>query len=806
MMSAELRGQASRIGILAATILLTWGALLIGRLTEEIHLEVGDRSPQNFFAPESMTVVDEQATAQARENAYNNEPSVYTLNPEVTNTVIQDIAAFFVRVQEIAQPPPPEGSTATTQPAPITTAPPPPAEEEAAAPTTTVPATTTTSTLPPPPPVEEQIEALGREFALPVTTLETVVVLANDPEHGGTYLQELRDESVRVAQDFLEGAIRPGELNSEIRPRLQSNPPFVFLPLQLADQTDIVSRAVADVVDEFLQANETLDETATEEAREAARDAVPEITQTYDFGERIVSEGEPVETLELAALQQAGLLRRPGGLSSLALLAMVGVLVAVLSFYLARFRPDFWVRPKRVVLFGLLIVLSALAARAVAVLLVPTNVSLGYLVPAAAFGFMAAILFDARMAVVTSVAVGALTGLATYDPSMLTGSLGYTLFALLATLVPVPFVSAISARADFRRAVGYSGLALAPIAGSIAWLFHGQSAGMEAIGWGLLNAAASGIIAQGLLPFLENLFDITTSFTLLDLTDRNHPALRLLEEEARGTFNHSLMVGTLADRGARAIGANPLLARAAAYYHDLGKTEDPAFFIENQFGGHNPHDSMLPEESAAIIRQHVEDGRRLARQYRIPSEVAEGVLAHHGTGLMRYFYHKAMDRYGENVEPEQYRHRGHKPHTAEMTILMLADAVEGACRALVLHEDPTAEGIRRTIDRVVAEKQADGQLDESALSLGELKAVRDAFASALIGHYHQRIPYPDFPEPPSEAEPVREPVPPAEVSRPSVWERPTRTRPSFGDGFSSVVMVVVGVALVLITWAVVAAL
>jgi putative nucleotidyltransferase with HDIG domain len=779
MMSADLRAQATRIGILVATILLTWGALLIGRLTEEIHLEVGDRAPQPFYAPEFMTVVDEQATADAREFAYNNEPSVYTLNPDIANTVTQDIDAFFVRVRQLAQPP--ADTSATTQPPP-TTAPPLP-EGEGEPTTTTAPPTTTSA---PPPPKEEQIVTLDQEFPLEISTIETVVEVANDPENGSRNLEELRGESVSLAQQLLDETIRPGEL-SRVRTALRTSPPRVLLPLDLAEQTEPASRAIADVVAEFLQPNETLDRTASEEAREAARQAVDEVTQTYRFGEPIVTEDEPVDPVELAALRQADLLRRPGGLDPAALLAVVSVLVAVLSFYLARFRPNFWVQPNRVLLFAVMIVLSALAARAVAVLLVPTTVSLGYLIPAATFGFMVAILFDARMAVLTAVAVGALTGLATYEPDMLTGSLGYTLFALLGTLVPVPFVSAISARADLRRAVGFSGLALAPIAGSIAWLFHGQDAGVEAIGWGLLNAVLSGLVAMGLLPFLENLFDITTTLTLLDLTDRNHPALRLLEEEARGTFNHSLMVGTLADRGARAIGANPLLARAAAYYHDLGKTEDPAFFIENQFGGQNPHDSMPPEESAAIIRQHVEDGRRLARQYRIPSEVAEGVLAHHGTGLMRYFYHKAIDRYGEAVEPDRYRHRGHKPQTAEMTILMLADAVEGACRALVLHEDPTAEGIRRTIDRVVAEKQADGQLDESALSLGDLKAVREAFASALIGHYHQRIPYPDFPEPPREApkEPEPEQVPPQEVLRPSVWEPPTRPRSSFGDGFST---------------------
>ncbi|MDP8957671.1 MAG: HDIG domain-containing protein [Actinomycetota bacterium] len=751
MSRVELGSALGRAIVILLTILLTWAALLIGRLTPEIDLEVGDEASQTFFAPEYMEVIDEEATGQARTFAYNNTPTVYSTNPDTTNAVISDIDRFFQRATQVARPPGAEPTTATT--VATTGAPPPTTAAGGAADqrATTTSSSATTSTTLPPPPVEEQITVLQAEFrTVAPSTIETVVALAN-AEDGSERVGRLRDEAVQVAQELLEGGIRPNEL-SQVQSDLLASPPFIFLPFDFPVDQAVARQAAADVVSAFLQANETPDEAATEERRQEAREAVVEVEETFIAGQPIVTEGEPVSALQLKALRQAGLLRAPGGLSAAALLAMVTVLVAVLAFYLARFRPDFWARPKRVMLFGLLILLSALTARAVAVLLVPSSPSLGYLVPAAAFGFMAAILFDARMAVLTAVAVGTLTGLATFDPEAASGALGYSLFALLAPLVPVPFVSAISSRADLRRAVWYSGLALAPMAGSIAWVFQGQQVAIEAIAWGVVSALISGFLAMGLLPFLETLFDITTALTLLDLTDRNHPALQLLEEKALGTFNHSLMVGNLADGAARAIGANPLLARAAAYYHDLGKTEDPWFFIENQFGGSNPHDSLHPEESAAIIRQHVEAGGRLAEQYRIPSEVAEGVMCHHGTGLMRYFYHKARERYGQEADPSRYRHQGRKPRSKEMTILMLADAAESACRAMVLNEEPTVESIHRVIERVVGEKQADNQLDESALSLGELRRVKEAFAGALIGHYHQRIPYPDFPETQEELE------------------------------------------------------
>ena len=179
----------------------------------------------------------------------------------------------------------------------------------------------------------------------------------------------------------------------------------------------------------------------------------------------------------------------------------------------------------------------------------------------------------------------------------------------------------------------------------------------------------------------------------------------------------------------------------------------PQYFVENQFGVSNPHDALPPAESAAIIRSHVAEGLRLARQYRIPPDVAQGILTHHGTSLMRFFFHKAIDGLGDdNVNPIDYRHRGRKPKSKEMVIVMMSDATEAATRSMVQHEDPTSEGIRKLVEQVIGEKVEDGQLEESDVTFGELTLIKEAFVDALIGYYHTRVPYPGFPGPQVEEE------------------------------------------------------
>ena len=417
------------------------------------------------------------------------------------------------------------------------------------------------------------------------------------------------------------------------------------------------------------------------------------------------------------------------------------VLVGLLGFYLARFRPEFWSRPRMVALLGIMIVLGAASVRATVAL---QDIS-WYVIPAVAFGFVTAVLFDQRIAILMALAVGVLTAVGTLDT-------GVTVYASLAAMAPIPFVSAVSTRGTFRNAVIFSSLVAAAIAAATSWFFHipaPEQTVVEFVGISVAFAfgvsVLSSLVGLAALQFFEAAFDITTALSLLDLTDRNHKALQMLQEKAFGTFNHSLMVGTLADAAARSIGANNLLARAMAYYHDLGKTENPTYFIENQFGIPNPHDQLTPEESAGVLRNHVTDGVALARTYKIPTDVTEGIVSHHGDGVMRYFYEKARTDHGEDVDINDFRHVGHKPRTKETAIVMLSDSLEAACRAEFQNHEPSPEAIEKIVNKIVDEKFEDGQLSESPLTFAELTRIRKAFLDSLVGHYHQRIAYPNFP-------------------------------------------------------------
>ncbi|NOY57066.1 MAG: HDIG domain-containing protein [Actinobacteria bacterium] len=602
--------------------------------------------------------------------------------------------------------------------------------------------------------IETQIQLLEAEYPTlqPETRKLLVSVATGDVMRLVTgrvpYLAEIRAAALDRATTLLQQGLANADDLATARAGLAQMPPTVSLDGSLDFDA---SKAAGDVVSALLQINKFKDEAKTEQLKQEARDAVADTEVEYKQGEKIVGVGTPVTEVQLAAIEQLSLLRQTVP-EQAAMLLVVVLVVGMLIFYLARFRAQFWAHTRRVLLFGLLIVLAALVARGVAILTPADQPAVGFLLPAAMFGFMAAILFDARIGVVMAMAVGALTGLATRDA-------GLTLFALLSAMTPIPFVSSISARGDLRKAIVYTALVMFPMAAGIAWFFNGWDGAVTAGLYGFANGLfLSGLIGVAAVSFLEIMFDVTTTLRLLDLTDRNHPALQMMEEEARGTFNHSLMVGTLADKAAKAIGANNLLARAAAYYHDLGKTQNPQFFIENQFGISNPHDSLPPEESAAIIRDHVSKGVELAKRYRIPTAVADGIVSHHGDGIMRYFYHKACERYGvDNVDVDDYRHYGHKPQSKEMAILMMADALESAARAVFADKDPTPDRIEEIVEQVVGEKVADGQLGESDLTLGELTRVKAAFVDSLVGYYHQRIPYPGFPDSPAESPPITTP-------------------------------------------------
>ena len=762
---------AIRAVVLAVTVVFASVALVFGQGDDPVPvvLTEGEPSPQSFTATRFVEVLDQAATDSAKTAAAADVIDVYDTDAEATAAVLASIGDFFNNTRTQAEPifidddpgiiipsttepstttttTLAEGEETTTTSSTTTTTVTTDAgdgEDTTTSSSTTTSSTTTTTTEPPRPAEFLQIQELRRLH--PLLRTETVVAMVEllnddfDRDEGEPALFGIVEtEAVDIAEELLSSGIRSTEL-AEVRSALVSDPPTLALLRSLdARQLEEVEFAVADLVSVSLQANERFDSQATELAKQEARDAVSEETVDFLPGEEIVAVGERITAVQLLAIDQLDLLAPLTDSTPVRAMALIAFLVVlILTMYLWRIGSEYWRHPKMVALFGLLIVLAAFASR-VPEVVARDRIELGFLLPAALFGYLAATLFDSRVAVVMALPVAAFTALAT-------GDLALVVFAAAATLTPVPLVSSVSSRTQLNLAVVVAGLLHIPLVAGLAWFFYGTDTIVLSTVWGFVSGISTGVAALGVLPILSTLFGITTTQTLLDLTDRNHPALRLIEENAPGTFNHSVMVGNLADRAARTIGANPLLARAMAYYHDLGKTPAAKYYVENQFGVTNPHDRLPPEESAAIIRSHVAEGLRLAREYRIPPDVAQGILTHHGTSLMRFFYHKADELYDGEIDPSDYRHRGRKPTSKEMVILMLADATEASTRALVQSEDPSSESIRALVEQVIAEKVEDAQLEESDVTFGELTRIKEAFVEALIGYYHTRIPYPGFP-------------------------------------------------------------
>ncbi|WP_342598427.1 HD family phosphohydrolase [Psychrobacillus sp. FSL H8-0483] len=258
------------------------------------------------------------------------------------------------------------------------------------------------------------------------------------------------------------------------------------------------------------------------------------------------------------------------------------------------------------------------------------------------------------------------------------------------------------------------------------------------VGAAVLSGILSGALTIGILPFFESVFGILSTMKLIELSNPNHPLLKKILTETPGTYHHSLMVANLAEAACEVIGANGLLARVGCYYHDVGKTNRPGFFIENQMNGYNPHDNLPPEASRDIIIAHAEDGAKILQKHKLPKEIVDVAAQHHGTSFLKFFYYKAKET-NESISEESFRYPGPKPQTKEIAIISVADSVEAAVRSM---KEPNAEKIQKLIQSIIKDKILDGQFDECDLSLREIKKMEESFCSTMNGTFHSRIEYP----------------------------------------------------------------
>ncbi|MDQ3447972.1 MAG: HDIG domain-containing protein, partial [Chloroflexota bacterium] len=459
----------------------------------------------------------------------------------------------------------------------------------------------------------------------------------------------------------------------------------------------------------------------------------------------VLSQGQRVDPTIYERLQRLGLLNpQPDVTQAGGWILASTLLVALLLGWIWRFRPEIWHRTNSLLLIALVVVVATLALKMTA-----GGAVLPYFVPAAAVGLVVAILLDSGTAIVGMALLGILAG-------AVTGSVELTAYVFMGGMAGIVSVRKGERLAHFIQAA--LAMAVVNVAVVTAFTLTGERdlAGLLQL-WGAAMAAAGGsaVVAVGSFVVLGNVFGITTSFQLLEMANPSQPLLRRLLLETPGTYHHSLMVGNLGERAAEAIGADALVTRAAAYYHDIGKLANPMGFIENQGQQENPHDELTPMESARILKAHVADGIDLGYRYKLPKQIISFIPQHHGTALMSYFLAKARAQAAEaagarpgtpqareaeeSVPAAHFRHAGPKPQSREAAILMLADSVEASVRSLTSQDEPA---IRAMVERIIRERLEDGQFDECDLTLRDLDLIREAFIAQLLGMYHRRIEYP----------------------------------------------------------------
>lgn len=518
---------------------------------------------------------------------------------------------------------------------------------------------------------------------------------------------------VRISKETLDAAKKQAEDAVEAEP----------FPEEL-------KTALLEIVNEQISPNLVLNPGKVEKARESAEKQVKPVMILR--GQTIIRRGEIATPDHIDILHDLGLLSLTFDALTLgSIIIMIAILMLGMGIYLYLHRRDIFQETKSLLILGTVTVLTVFLIAVISS--IPWD-GASFLVPVSLGTMLIAILVDSQLSLLAGVVLGVLAGIVSG------GSLASAIIAILSGISGTFAVTRISERSDLMRAGMIVGAATACVVAAAGPLTRNPEVSRM---WylGIVNGVLSTVITIGLLPFFENIFRVTTPIKLLELSNPNQPLLRRLLLEAPGTYHHSIIVGNLAEAAAEVIGADSLLVRVAAYYHDVGKTKRPYFFVENQLMQDNPHDKLAPTLSTLIITSHIKDGVDMASRSGLPESVINIIREHHGTTLVPYFYHKATESAKEElVDEKEFRYVGPKPQTTESAIVMLADSVEAAVRSL---SRPTPGRIEGLIRKIIKERLQDGQFDECDLTLKDLDAVANAFVRVLSGIYHPRIEYPD---------------------------------------------------------------
>lgn len=534
-----------------------------------------------------------------------------------------------------------------------------------------------------------------------------------------------------VLPALLQKTLMEGNLTSERNlavDQIRGNP-------DVADLTEIGN----DVLKSVLKANSAIDEEKTSEEKAAFIESYIKDNPVIIYeGERIISKDDVVTDDKYEVLKELNYIDSEGQMDYLlylAVLLLILALAALSILYLRNFHPKLYFDKNSAMLICVAILATSLFSWVIREF-VPEY---AYLIMPV---FIAPVVIAIFLGIEPAITINLLL---TFSYCLM---LGGNLQFVLMSVIGGTFAAYLTVNATQRRRISLAGVILGGI-NALVIVLSGiiEKKGAEALlnegGLAFVNGIFSMILAVGLLPFLESTFNVVTPMKLLELADPNHPLLKRLLMEAPGTYHHSLMVGNLAEVATREIGGNSLLARVGAYFHDVGKLKRPQFFKENQMA-ENPHDKLTPNLSTLVITSHTRDGEELALKYRLPRVIRDMIAQHHGTTLVAYFYHKAVQNQSdkaEDLKESSFRYEGPLPDTRESAVVLLADSVEAAVRAM---NEKTKGKIEGLVRKIIKDKLDDGQLNRCDLTLKDLSIIADSFMQVLSGIFHERPEYPEL--------------------------------------------------------------
>ncbi len=687
----HLQVRLSRLGYLWLVVLVALTFLLLASdfLSDRVSLQEGDLAPDNvYYFGTAKTYVSQAYTAQAQNLAASAVEQIYKYDETVSVDMQRQVDELFDKLQST--------------------------------------------------------KALVPDVSGQLTALSELLTPAGDdvqpPDQAVLeYFLQLDESGEWLLRNSLKNAVAAaysrGEFGDEELP-------------QVIEQcsANIQAAAVNDDAEAFMlqaqkllsfRATHVFDQVATMDAITAAISNVQPISRTIYPGQLIVKRGQEVGATEVEALQAVGLQQPVSDMQAyMGLLLLVIICYLLLWLYCTKLSGDNDLGLQKLTLISLLFSGILLMARVITLVKFDANSAtdwmLGLAVPVPAFAMLVTALVNRRTAIFATVVVSIFVGV------MCGTNMLYILASLVGGFIGIWQLSNMKSRSHYAVAVAY-------ISWCLMWNYGARSVGI-AVMMSFINGLISVILTVGTLPLLETAFSITTEIRLMELSNLNHPLLKKLMIEAPGTYNHSILVGNLAEAAADQIGANGLLVRVASYFHDIGKTKRPNFYVENQKPGENPHDKLQPSLSTFIITSHTKEGADMARKYKLPVEIIDIIEQHHGTGVLKGFYNKALEQ-AKNAEAatapvrmEDFCYPGPIPQTREAALVMLADSCQAAVQSM---NAPTPGQIEGMVRDIVKGKHNEGQLNNCDLTFRDLDVISSTFATILAGAKHYRLAYPE---------------------------------------------------------------